>query len=231
MSRKILALAAAIVLCPAVASAQIVITEIMYNPDSSESTSATQFVEIANVTNAAVDLTGWELGDSQDDDWNALPAITLQPKEILVVVGSSAADFNTAFAGIVDASAIVFSIQDDGGTMFNLSNSPSATNETVAVRDDTMTLIDEVNYDDSGDWPSDSPDGVSIYLNVTEMQLEMSGATLNDDGTNWLRAMDGTAGAGTSVAAGVWNSVEVAGPGNFNGNGFVPVELQSFSID
>ncbi|MEM1177049.1 MAG: lamin tail domain-containing protein [Acidobacteriota bacterium] len=230
MSRKILALAAAIVLCPAVASAQIVITEIMYNADSSEATNQTQFVEIANASDMAVDLTGWEIGDSQDDDWNALPAITLQPKEILVAVGSTAADFNAAFAGIVDANAIVFSIEDNSETMFNLSNSPSATNETVAVRDDSMVIIDEVNYDDTGDWPGD-PGGVSIYLNVTEMELEMNGTTLNDVGTNWAQASDGVAGAGTSVASGVWNNPEISGPGNFNGNGFVPVELQSFSID
>ncbi|MEO1084127.1 MAG: lamin tail domain-containing protein, partial [Acidobacteriota bacterium] len=154
MSRKILALAAAIVLCPTVASAQIVITEFLYNANSSEATNATQFVEIANVSAMPVDLTGWEIGDSADDDWDALPAITLQPKEILVVVGSSAADFNTAFAGIIDANAILYSIGDSGdGTMFNMSNSPNGTNEAVSVRDDTMTIIDDVLYDDSGDWP------------------------------------------------------------------------------
>ena len=224
--RKTLLVALMITLLPVAAQAQIVITEIMYNAASSEATNETQYVEIANITNSPVDLTGWEIGDSQDGDWNALPAVTLPARGIAVVFGSSLADFTNAF-GPFSSNVTLISI---GATMFNLSNSPSNVNETVAVRDGSMTLIDEVNYDDTAPWPTD-PGGVSIYLAISEAQLQASGATLNDDGSNWAQAANGVDGAFTSTPSGIWDSAEIGSPGSFGGNDFVPVELMTFSID
>jgi len=208
----------------------VVITELMYNPDSSESNTETQYIEIANVTNAPININGWTIDDEDADGPNTLPDVTIPARGIAVIIGSNAADFNTAWAASIEAGTTVISLDDLGQTMFNMANSPSGTSEIIQLRDDMAALVDEVNYDDSGDWPSD-PGGPSIYLNITEALLQTSGNTLNDDGTMWAQASDGVDGAIDSTPTGVWDAVDTGSPGNFEGGGFVPVELQSFSVD
>ncbi|MEM7352600.1 MAG: lamin tail domain-containing protein [Acidobacteriota bacterium] len=208
----------------------VVITEIMYNPDSSESTTETQYIEIANVTNAPINVNNWTIDDEDGDGPNTLPNVTIPARGIAVIVGSNASDFNTAWAASIDPGATIISLDDLGQTMFNLANSPSGTSEIIQLRDDMASLVDEVNYDDSGVWPSD-PGGPSIYLNISEAMLQASGDTDNDDGNNWAQASNGVDGAINSTPTGVWDAIDTGSPGNFDGGGFVPVELLSFSVD
>ncbi|MEM6338008.1 MAG: lamin tail domain-containing protein, partial [Bacteroidota bacterium] len=93
------ALAAAFLLVPA-AYAQIVITEIMYNPASSESNTQTQYVELYNAGSSAVDISGWQLDDEDADGPNTIPAGTtpIPAGGVALIVGSSAADFNGAWS-------------------------------------------------------------------------------------------------------------------------------------
>ncbi len=208
----------------------VVITEIMYNPDSSESTTETQYIEIANVTNAPININNWTIDDEDGDGPNTMPNVTIPARGIAVIVGSNASDFNTAWAASIDAAATIISLDDLGQTMFNMSNSPSGAGEIIQLRDDVAALVDELNYDDSGDWPSD-PGGPSIYLDISEAQIQASGDTLNDSGLNWSQAANGVDGAINSTPTGVWDAIDTGSPGNFAGSGYVPVELQSFDID
>ncbi|MEM8681221.1 MAG: hypothetical protein AAGF97_17885, partial [Planctomycetota bacterium] len=93
---------------------------------------------------------------------------------------TSEATFRTAWS--VPASAQVIGIE-----WGSLANSPSAQSEILQLLDNAGNVQDEVNYDDSGDWPSDSPDGPSITL--TDV------ATDNNVGTNWARSEAGVAQA------------------------------------
>ncbi len=202
--------------------AQVVITEIMYNPNSAEpSSNVSQFVEIVNVTGVPVDLTNWEMGDSQDDEWNALPSVSIPPFGILVAFGSTTAEFTSAWGAAINGSAVLVSFADLSQTMFNLSNSPSATNETVAIRDAGDVIIDEVNFDDTSPWPSDSPDGPSIYLTIDGATAVANGVLLNDDGSNWARSAAGVDGAVGNVMTTIWNGADTGSPGNFHGDGGV----------
>ncbi len=203
-------------------SGEVIITEIMYNPASSESNTQTQFIEIANTTANAVSLNNWTIDDEDADGPNTLPDVTLPPFGIAVICGCSTQDMQGAWG----SGYTIISLLDLGQTMFNMANSPSATSEIIQLKDNLGNLVDEVNYDDASPWPSDSPDGVSIYLNLPNSSMN---ATANNNGSNWARSANGVDGAFNSTIFGVWNAVEQGSPGNVNGDQTLPVELAIFT--
>src|SRR5690606_4980687 len=100
---------------PLAAPAQLVITEIMYNPGSSETVySETQYVELANVSGAPLDITGYDLGDSSGTPiYHTLPSTPVIPVNgIVVICGSSAADFE-AHWGAMPSGVTLISLADD----------------------------------------------------------------------------------------------------------------------
>ena len=68
--------------------------------------------------------------------------------------------------------------------------------------------MNSVSYDDEGDWPSDRPDGASIYLPADKLDAE-----LNDDGTNWKLSAKGVDGAKKNRVVGDFNGVDIGSPG------------------
>lgn len=76
------------------AAGHILITEVVYDPESSEP--GAEWVELYNPTATAVDLTGWLIGDSGATD--PLPVFVLLPNQYLVVA-SKKAEFDAAFPG------------------------------------------------------------------------------------------------------------------------------------
>ena len=193
------------------ASNTVIISEILYNAASSEATTATQFIELLNVSDSPISLNNWTLDDEDADGPNTLPNVTLAPGAVAVITGSTTAAFAGAWGAATGYTLI--SLADLGQTMFNLANAPSDTSEIIALRDAANTLIDVVNYDDASDWPAD-PGGFSIYLTPGNLD-----ATSNDSGANWALSATGTDGAFTSTAAGVWNAPEVGSPGVVGGSG------------
>ncbi len=202
-------------------SGEIIITEILYDAASSESTTQTQFIEIANTTNGSVNINNWTIDDEDADGPNVLPNITLSAYEIAVICGSSAIDFQGAFGNTYT----VISLKDLGQTMINLKNTPSSTDEIIQLRDALGNLVDEVNYDDANGWPN-NVNGFSIYLNLPSASMN---AIANNDGTNWALSSNGINGGYSSAVSGVWNAVEISSSGNVNGNSALPVQLSSFS--
>ncbi|PQO38019.1 hypothetical protein C5Y97_07990 [Blastopirellula marina] len=165
------------------ASPSVVISELMYNPNSSEAIPLAEWIEVVNVGPGSVDLSGWKFDDEDSTDWGAIPGGTILTEGQVAVffdaAFTTAADFRSDWN--VPASALVIGI--DWGS---LSNSPSDTNEILALLDGAMVQQDLVNYDDAGDWPSD-PGGPSIYL--TNLSSD------NNVGTNWAQSVVGVDGA------------------------------------
>ncbi len=204
-------------------SGQVIITEIMYNPASSETTTQTQYIEIANTTDSPISLLNWTIDDEDADGPNTLPDVTLPAYGIAVICGSTAADFQGAWG----TGYIVISLKDDGQIMFNLANSPAPGDEVVQLRDALNNLVDEVDYDDASPWPAD--DGTaSIYLSIAKNQMN---ETTNNDGANWSLSASGIDGAFSSTPTGVWDAVDVGSPGNIFGDASLPVELASFTAN
>jgi len=173
-----------------VARAEVIISEIMYNPGGTDlDANATppynrEWVEIFNTGAEPINLAGWSLGDIQDSIWaSPFPARTiLGPGQALVVTGDS-----TTFD--VHWGAGINRVQVSGFP--SLANDPSPTNEIVALRDASGEVQDEVNYDDAFGWPrANGSNGQSVFL-----RPEGLSSTGNDLGTSWLPSTWGAFGA------------------------------------
>ena len=171
--KSILAVAAMMFIGSGPVSGQVLISEIMYNPDSYEGgigkdaeLNQTEWVEVYNAGKEAVSLAGYYLQD-EDGKTSGLPdSVTIEPGQAIVLIPStqSVADFQKAWGKGFD----IYPLEGWTGnkdSLSNLANSPSSSNEILALCNAKDEVIDEVNYDDEGDWPSDSPDGPSISLN------------------------------------------------------------------
>ncbi len=166
------------------ARSEVIISEIMYNPDAA-SEADLEWIEIYNAGSQTVDLGGWTLEDLQDGQVSSpFPAgLSLEGNEAIVLTGNIAA-FDTHWR-----TSRVRRLQLD--SFPTLANSPSPSNETVGLRDQSGIVRDQVNFDDQGDWPrDDGSHGASIFL-----RPEALNASANDLGENWLPAMPGVYGS------------------------------------
>lgn len=141
----------------------IVITEIMYNNPGTDSL---EYLELFNNDNAAKDLGGFSFSAGIV---HTFPAVTLQPGDYLIIAVDSAAferNFNVA------------AFQWSSGSLNNGG-------ETLQLRDAFGNIVDEVTYDDGGDWPSeaDGNGGALILCDVNED---------NNLPTNWRAATKAT---------------------------------------
>ncbi len=188
-------------------SASVVISEIMYNPRTSESgPPLPEWVEITNIGASSVALDGWRLDDEDTTNWGAIPGGTsLAAGQVAILFDSTfttAANFRSSWQ--VPAAALVI-----GVTWGSLGNSPSSTDEILMLLDAAGVGQDVVNYDDDGTiWPSDATDGASIYL--IDLRAD------NNVGGNWRNSVSGSAGARNAVGA-VFSTVDVGSPGDVPG--------------
>jgi len=188
-------------------NAQVLISEIMYNPDSAENIPVqTEWVEIYNAGALSVDIGGWYIADEDGASSIGIPSgVMIAPKQAVVLFPqvTSLADFQAAWGSGFAAYA------QDFEPLFGMANSPSASNEILTLRDSGGALVDQVNYDDASPWPSDSPDGPSIYLLPAFLD-----PTANDNGANWARSAVGVDGAYAVTVTSIYTGPEdVGSPG------------------
>ncbi len=189
----------------------IVISELMYNPDSDESSPGVgEWIEIVNTGAASTDLGGWLFDDEDATDWGDIPSGTiLSPNQVAVFFDSAFTDATTFRAEwSVPASALVVGI-----SWGSLGNSPAPGNEVLQLLDNLGVQRDVVNYDDTSPWPSDL-EGRSIYLKTLTSD--------NNAGANWARSASGTAKA-VSVTGPTFSTIDVGSPGRF----FLPGDYNS----
>lgn len=197
-------------------SGQVLISEIMYNPDSYEGgigkdapPNQTEWVELYNAGDEAVSLAGFFLQD-EDGKTQPLPdSVKIEPGEAIVLIPGvqSVADFQAAWGeGFQIFPLDGWAVGEN--SMNNLSNSPSETNEILTLRNAEGDIVDEVNYDDEGDWPSDNPDGPSITLKPDALDPKK-----NDDGKNWVRSEKGKLGAEHAKETDDYSAEDVGSPG------------------
>jgi hypothetical protein len=175
--------------------AEVIISEIMYNPYGSAETGR-EWVELYNTGASAVNIGGWQFGDSQDGTWaDAFPAgTTIGPQQTLIVTGDSAS-FDLGWGSGINRIQVA--------NFPSLANSPSPTNETAAIRNASDVIQDSVNYDQNFDavsdaWPKiNGDDGQSIFL--LPQGLSSAG---NNDGDNWKPSMWGVYNAQFRTADG-----------------------------
>lgn len=171
MSMKLVAAMGLAGVCGA-ASADVVITEIFYNLNGSES-GATEWVEIYNNGGSDVDMSGWVYGDSQDGVFAGgfAAGTVLGAGEVAILTFQDESVFQSIWGAGIRV------IQVD--TQVSLANSASATNETVALFDASSVLVDEVNFEVGNGWPG-SANGATISLDASALDV-----SLNDLGSSW----------------------------------------------
>jgi hypothetical protein len=179
----------AITLAPPAVFGEIIISEIMFNPQGSDNDStgtnytySREWTELYNTGATSVDISGWQFGDSQDNNWaSPFPTgTTIGAGQALVVTGDAATFDANWGSGINRIQVSAFP---------NQANSVG-TNEGAAIRNSSGVLQDVVRYQETG-WPTaNGSDGNSIYLLPGAMT-----STANDVGANWKPSSAGAYGA------------------------------------
>ena len=188
-----------------VAQAQLVISEIMYNPPES-GTDSLEYVEIYNAGSAAVDLTDYTLTLSSNPSNPDTLSGTLAAGGFYVTAVNARA-FESVFGRAPDAETGFGGLRNGG-------------DRSLQLQDDQTLVIDEVTYQNSDPWPTAAAgDGPSIEL--------CDAAADNDDGANWL--------ASTTSTGVVINGQEVLGspyafPGGNCGTPTGPVSYPTRTI-
>ena len=176
----------------------LVITEIMYNPNSNEPDG--EWIELYNPGPAAVDISGWLFDDEDQSDWSPVPSGTpaIPGGGVAVVHNEVIASTNFRSVWNVPASAVVV-----GVPWGSLANGPSPTSEILQLLDADGDVVDEVNFDDEAPWPADNNES-SIYL--------IDVLSDNSVGENWVLS---TAGVDDAInpSGSTFSSLDTGSPG------------------
>jgi len=144
-----------------IASAQLVITEISYNPPES-GTDSLEYIELYNETAAEIDLTNYIIRDNSSHTImggvvpaNGYAILAINPRAIMSVLG-------------VEAIQIENIALSNGG-------------EGIFLLNPNEVLIDEVFYDDNEPWPTfeDGTDGAGATVELCDIESD------NNDASNW----------------------------------------------
>ena len=211
--------------CPEPAT--VIISEIMYNPASTEGGSPdywqqVEWVEIYNYGTSAVDISGWGLMD-EDNDWGiatgVLPSSSIAAGEAVVLIpgpdaigsnpGTTVAEFQASWGSGYQ----IFLLAQWSDNLQSLSNSPSDTNEILTLVNASGIAVDVANYDDgygspANDWPNPYPGGPSVYLNCDSLD-----GVSNDAGANWSVSTNGVEGAFENTSIAPFDATDTGSPG------------------
>ncbi len=166
MKKSSLALLVSLAILSA-ANAQVVITEIMYNPPES-GTDSLEYIELYNNTNAAIDISGWNFTQGFE---HIFPAGTIMPAGSYISLAKSASAFQS-----------VFGFAPTVWTNGALTNSPG---EDIELRDAGGNVIDYVDYLNAAPWPTEA-NGMGSSLVLCDFNSD------NAVATNWIAATTGT---------------------------------------
>ena len=163
---KIFPLFIAFILPALAVDSVVTFNEVHYNPDT-----GSEWIEIHNQMAINVDLSGWELTGGADF---VIPAGTTIPGGGYFIIAKNPAE------------AIFSGLSVDGPFDGALSNS----GETIRLRSSSGRLMDELDYEDSGQWPI-GPDGSGATLS------KLNQSFLSDKSSSWASSsqLGGTPGA------------------------------------
>lgn len=191
------------------ASADLIMTEIMYNPGSQPDI-AWEYIEFFNSDPInPVNLAGYVIDDQNGVAHIAANIVSgiVPPHGTAVIFNidsNSAANFMAAWgAGINVVGATGWSDMalGNGGDRIGIWDSFASYEGDHEIHDHAIVTIE---YDDTAPWPVDDGEA-SIHL--------LDFAAPANEGSNWSRSADGVAGAYTSNPAGTDSTTNVGSPG------------------
>lgn len=147
--------------------AQIIITEIMYNPPESGNDSL-EYLELYNNSATSVDISGWNFTQGVT---HVFPPGTMMPAGSYISLAKKISAFQSVFG-------FAPTLWDNGA----LTNSPG---EDIELSDANGNVIDYVDYQNSAPWPIEANgNGSSLVL------CDYNGD--NSLASNWIAATTGT---------------------------------------
>ena len=166
---KVLSICILLIVFTAVAEAvepgEVVINEIMYNPTTDEPD--TEWIELFNITTQEISLNGWTIADALPDSAghkHTFPDLSISGEGYFLLEYSEGAATPTAN-----------DIYGDDAGNLQLNNS----GDTITLKDDSGTTIDEVTY--SSSWGGNG--------NGKSLERENPWGTSNDS-NNWASSTD-----------------------------------------
>jgi len=180
---------------PASPLTSLVITEVNYHPhDATDAEREVnddfdsddfEFIELENVGDATIDLTGVEFTDGITFDFTASDVTELAPGETVLVVAN------------LDAFEARYGTELNVAGEFG-SGALNNGGETIVLVDSAGSTIHEFSYDDADGWPT-AADGDGYTLEVVDVLGDY------DDPANWIASdeLGGTPGTGTDPTAAV----------------------------
>jgi hypothetical protein len=152
----------------------VVIHEVMYNPGPG---GGSEFVELLNVSDAAVSLTGWHFSAIS----YTFGDVTIQPGELLVVVPMDPEEFRATHH--VPAGADVFGpylgALSNAGESLRLNKPGEPDGEIIP-----SIMVDRVSYNDKHPWPVEA-DGTGVALQRIVPEA------YGNEPTNWTITLPG----------------------------------------
>jgi len=209
----------------------VVITEVMYNPDSTENNpSEAEWVEIYNNTDSPIDLAGWYLADDVTRSGD-FPSYILGSRSSVVAIPAvgDPVEYSNGWGSQFLHITTNGDTGNGGIAGSNLSNGGESL-RIVKPGGPTVQVTDAVFYK-SGFvdplWPRLSPDGPSIYILPTSTY----DALANDDPLAWDKSINGSNGAALVELTTIYNGNDIASPGFLQGLQQGPCFPFGFSSD
>ncbi|MFN0212708.1 MAG: lamin tail domain-containing protein [Saprospiraceae bacterium] len=177
--------------------AQVIISEIMYNPPES-GTDSLEYIELHNFNNLPTNISGWTFFPLNSIEY-VFPAGTIMPPGGYVVVAKSASAFNSVFgfmplvwtAGAFSNNGEVIELHDANGVQKDIVTYSNALPWPVeAAGMGPSIVLCDFNSDNSlpGNWQAAST-GTGIIVNGNEVKGN-PGAASGCSGTNQITAVD-----------------------------------------
>ncbi len=194
----------------------VIISEIMYNPASTEGPppNRVEWVELYNNGAAAETLAGVYLTDITEGSRTGRSGsftVTIPAKSAAVLFPDSItlADFRSAWGAIGGGVPVGKWGRNCPALDLCLRNSTGTTDgEHLQLHRSDGTILDEVNYRTTAPWPQlTTQGGPSIYLKGNALN-----AIANDNPANWAASTPGAAGARSNAITAVFNRTDTGSP-------------------
>ncbi|HNO77622.1 MAG TPA: lamin tail domain-containing protein [Phycisphaerae bacterium] len=209
----------------------VVITEIMYNPDSVENNpSEAEWVEIYNNTDSPIDLAGWYLADDVTRSGD-FPSYILGARSAVVAIPFVADEAEYAEAWGSQYLHITSNGDTGNGGIAGSNLSNGGESLRIVKPGGATALVTDAVFFKSGfvdpQWPRLSPDGPSIYM-LPSGPYE---ALANDDPFAWDKSINGSDGAALVELTTLYNGDDIGSPGYLHGIFQGPCFPFGFSFD
>jgi len=111
--------------------AQIILTEVMYRPDTQ--VAYTEFVEIYNLSDTVISLDGWKIGDSlaQDNIIDAGEGLVLEPHQYGLILDAGYFENSTIYDSLIPQEALLLTI--DAGSFGSRGFSNSVAEPVILI--------------------------------------------------------------------------------------------------